>query len=365
MIAKMRYEIITDEIEKLMEKTMSRFKRLTLIMVSLVVLYTGTAWAQQNDPLSVPGPVTRNSQARLASEIARLSSLSGGIVGVSAIHIESGKHVSVNGQERFPMASTYKIPIAVQVLTLVDQGSLKWGQMVEIRQTDLHPGSGILSKLLHKPGLAVSVRNLFEIMMTVSDNTAADVLLSISGGPGAVTARMKTIGISDIDISRSTLEMIADSSGVRKLLPDITPTQFDQLEKEADPGVKKKMRRQFDADLRDTATPDAMVSLLRGIYRKTCLKPDSANILLDAMQRSQTGEMRLKGMLPPGTPVAHKSGTLGGSTNDVGMITLPEDAGHVVVAIFIKTSKRETLEREKAIAEIARAVYDFYLFGDM
>jgi beta-lactamase class A len=361
----MRYEIITDEIEKLMEKTMLRFKRLTLIMVSLVVLSTGIAWAQQNDRLSVPGPVTRNSQARLASEIARLSSLSGGIVGVSAIHIESGKHVSVNGQERFPMASTYKIPIAVQVLTLVDQGSLKWGQMVEIRQTDLRPGSGVFSKLLHKPGLAVSVRNLFEIMMTVSDNTAADVLLSISGGPGAVTARMKTIGISDIDISRSTLEMIADSSGVRKLPPDITPMQFDQLEKEADPRVKKKMRRQFDADLRDTATPDAMVSLLRGIYRKTCLKPDSANILLDAMQRSQMGEMRLKGMLPPGTPVAHKSGTLGGSTNDVGIITLPEDAGHVVVTIFIKTSKKETSDREKAIAEIARAVYDFYLFGDM
>jgi beta-lactamase class A len=75
--------------------------------------------------------------------------------------------------------------------------------------------------------------------------------------------------------------------------------------------------------------------------------------------------MRLKGMLPPGTPVAHKSGTLGGSTNDVGMITLPEDAGHVVVAIFIKTSKRESSEREKAIAEIARAVYDFYLFGGL
>ena len=112
MIAKMSYDITTDKIEKLMEKTMLRFKRLTLIMVSLVVLSTGTAWAQQNDRLSVP--VTRNSQARLTSEIGRLSSLSGGIVGVSAIHIESGKHVSVNGQERFPMASTYKIPIAVQ-----------------------------------------------------------------------------------------------------------------------------------------------------------------------------------------------------------------------------------------------------------
>ena len=342
---------------------MSSSKRLIIIpVILLLVLSAGPVWAQKDRP-SLPGPETRSSAVRLASEIGRLASLSGGVVGVSAIHIESEKRFSLNGRERFPMASAYKLPIAVQLLTLVDKGDLKWDRMVEIRQTDLRPGSGVLTKLLHQPGLAVSVQNLFEIMMMVSDNTATDILLSIAGGPEAVTARMQDIGITDIDISRSTLAMVAASSGVRTLPPDTTAAQFNKLEREADPGMRKKMRRQFDADPRDTATPDAMVSLLSGIFRNSYLKPESANILLDAMQRSQTGEMRLKGMLPPGTPVAHKSGSLGGSTNDVGIITLPEDAGHVAIAIFVKASRKEMPEREKAIAEMARAIYDFYLFG--
>lgn len=345
-----------------MKKATGPAKRLILVGVVLALLSPGPLWAQKDSP-SVPGQAPRSPEERLVSEIGRLARLSGGVVGVSAVHIESQKRLSINGRERFPMASAYKIPIAVQVMTLVDRGELEWGRMVEIRETDLRPGSGVLARLFYKQGLAVSLRNLFEIMMVVSDNTATDALLSIAGGPGAVTQRMKAIGIGDIDVSRSVIEMIAASSGVQRLPPDTTPARFDRLEREVDPGVKKKMRRQFDTDWRDTATPDAMAALLQGIYRGDFLKPESADMLLDAMQRSQTGEARLKGMLPPGTPVAHKSGTLGGSTNDAGVITLPEDGGHVAIAIFIKASKKEAPDREKAIAEIARAVYDFYLFG--
>lgn len=345
-----------------MRNGMQTAKSLILIGVILVLLPAGPLCAQK-DPLSVPGQAPRSPRERLISEIGRLARLSGGVVGVSAVHVESQKRISVNGRERFPMASAYKIPIAVQLMTLVDRGELAWDRMVEIRETDLRPGSGVLAKLFDKPGLAVSLRNLFEIMMVVSDNTATDLLLSIAGGPGAVTRRMRAVGITDIDVSRSVFEMIAASSGVQRLPPDATPARFDRLEREADPGLKKKMRREFESDGRDTATPDAVVSLLQGIYRGDFLRPESAGMLLDAMRRSQTGEARLKGMLPSGTPVAHKSGTLGGSTNDVGIITLPEDGGHVAIAIFVKTSKKEATEREKAIAEIARAVYDFYLFG--
>ncbi len=341
---------------------MKAARNLILIGVILILLPAGIPGAQGDSP-AVPGPVPRSPQERLVSEIGRLARLSGGVVGVSAVHIESQRRISVNGRERFPMASAYKIPIAVQLMTLVDGGEPGWDCMVEIRETDLRPGSGVLAKLFDKPGLAVSLRNLFEIMMVVSDNTATDLLLSIAGGPGAVTRRMRAAGISDIDVSRSVIEMIAASSGVRKLPPDTTPARFERLERNADPGLKKKMRREFETDERDTATPDAFVSLLQGIYRGDLLRPKSAVMLLDAMQRSRTGEARLKGMLPPGTPIAHKSGTLGGSTNDVGIITLPDEGGHVAVAIFVKASKKEVTEREKAIAGIARSVYDFYLFG--
>lgn len=80
------------------------------------------------------------------------------------------------------------------------------------------------------------------------------------------------------------------------------------------------------------------------------------------MRRCRTGEARLRGLLPQGTELAHKTGTIGGTTNDVGIITLPDNAGHVAIAAFVKASEKEVSARERAIAEIARAVHDFFLF---
>ena len=81
------------------------------------------------------------------------------------------------------------------------------------------------------------------------------------------------------------------------------------------------------------------------------------------MLRCETGENRIKGLLPPDTRVMHKTGTLGiGVANDVGIIQLPENAGNVVAAIFVKESKADPATQERAIAQIARAAYDYFLF---
>jgi len=75
-----------------------------------------------------------------------------------------------------------------------------------------------------------------------------------------------------------------------------------------------------------------------------------------------TGDARIKGMLPPGTEVALKTGFIGGTVNDVGILNLPDDGGHVVLALFVmQGSKSESSER--AIAQISRAVYDYFLFA--
>jgi beta-lactamase class A len=79
------------------------------------------------------------------------------------------------------------------------------------------------------------------------------------------------------------------------------------------------------------------------------------------MDRCQTGKSRIKGMLPQGTGVAHKTGSLGGVANDIGFITLPGDAGHVAISVFTKASNRPEEAAEKAIAEIARTVYDYFV----
>ena len=300
---------------------------------------------------------------RLEREITRAAKSAGGTVGVSAIQIESGRRIALNSSERFPMASTYKVPIAVQLLTRVDQGEITLDQMIELRPRDLHPGSGTLTNLLNKPGVALSVRNLLELMLLLSDNSATDVLLRLAGGPEAVTARMRTLGIREMEINRPTINLIADCTGYT--LPpedEWTPELFKKLYNATTPESRKATAAKFEMDPRDTSTTEAMVMLLEQIYRGDLLKRESGALLLDMMERCQTGEARLKGILPSETIVAHKTGTIGGITNDVGIITLPNDAGHVAIAVFVKSSEKGIPDRERAIAQIARAVYDFFLF---
>jgi beta-lactamase class A len=329
----------------------------------LILAASGFASAQTNVANS-SHLVADPALSRLEREIARLAKGAGGVVGVSAVHLESTRRVFLNGSERFPMASTYKVPIAVQLLTRVDKGEVRLDQMIQFQQSDLHPGSGTLADLINKPGLALSVQNLLELMMLISDNSATDVCLRLAGGPEAVTARMREIGINGIDVNRSTARLIADWVGVTQVPPDSewSPAIFRKLSEAVKPEERKAAAAKFDADPRDTATPEAMVTLLERIYRKDLLKTESAELLLDIMRRCRTGETRLKGMLPLGTEVAHKTGTIGGTTNDVGIITLPDDAGHVAITVFVKSSELEASARERTIAEVGRAVHDFFLF---
>ena len=335
-----------------------------MLRVSLLFLLLATGSAVSAQTQDANARSTGDGLQKLEREIERLAKNSGGTVGVTAVHLESGRRVSLNRQERFPMASTFKVPIAVQLLTRVDQGEIKLDQMVELNAGDIHPGSGTLADLFNKPGVALSVRNLLELMLLISDNSATDVVLRLAGGPQAVTARMKALGIEGISVDRSTLQLIADWVGVTKLPPEkewtqaVLMTAFEAVK----PEEQREAAKRFNADPRDTSTPDGMAALLERIYRKQLLKPQTAELLLDIMRRCQTGTARLKGILPEGTEVAHKTGTIGGTTNDVGIITLPDGAGHVSIAVFVKASEKDVPARERVIAEIARSVHDFFLF---
>ncbi|MFN2563425.1 MAG: class A beta-lactamase [Gemmatimonadaceae bacterium] len=313
-----------------------------------LLLLASTAFAQQPDA----------ALGRLEREIARLAPLSGGQVGVAAVHLESGRAVYLNRGERFPMASSYKVPIAYQLMTRVDRGEVRLDSMITLKPGDLHPGSGTLTELLDDPGVILSVRNLLELMLLISDNTATDIMLRTAGGAQAVTQRLRTIGVDGISVDRATLNLIADWAGWR------LPSGSDDWRAAARPtkAGADSAARAFDRDARDTATPEAMALLLQKIWRSDGLSSQSSALLVDIMTRSTTGAERLKGLLPPKTAVAHKTGTIGGTTNDVGIITLPEDAGHVIAVVFVKESTLPVETRERAIAQIARSIYDYFLF---
>jgi beta-lactamase class A len=337
-----------------------------LLLVAATVVVPRPAAAQQ--PAARQAPAADPGLARLEAQFAELAKVAGGTVGVAVVHLESGRSAHLNRGERFPMASVVKVPLAVQLLTRVDRGEVRLDSMIAIQPGDLHPGSGTLTDLFNQPGVSLSVRNLMELMLRISDNSATDILLRTAGGGAAVNARLRELNVSGISADRPTVRLIADYIGIPELPGDDVPiAEFSRLADAVSDSAQRAALVAFAADPRDTSTPEAMAGLLDKIWRRDGLTAASGALLLDIMYRCKSGAERLKGMLPPDTPVAHKTGTLGPSdgipggrtVNDVGIIDLPGGAGHLITVVFVKDA--DDVERgERAIAHIARAAYDYF-----
>ena len=343
-----------ENIFRVSQNTHSSGLKLVFVLI-LVFVIDNVSFAQQAvDP----------GIERLRNEITRLSRPAGGSVGVAAIHLESGMEFYINKDEKYPMASTYKVPIAVQLLTRVENGEISLNDMISLVESDLHPGSGTLSRLLDDPGVILSIHNLMELMLLISDNSATDLVLRSAGGSEAVTERMRRIGIEGITVNRPTFVLIADWVGISSYKEgDIfSREEYRALTRKLSQEDRAKAARNFNLDLKDTATPYAMAQLLRKIWQREILNDRYTDLLIDVLRRVQTGTGRIKGMLPQRTTVYHKTGTIGGTTNDVGVIELPGGAGNVITVVFIKEARGNSENSERVIAQISRSIYDYFLF---
>ena len=263
---------------------------------------------------------TAHYDTSLTQQIAQLAADDRGRIGVAAIDLSTGKVVSVLGNQRFPLASTSKIAIVATFLRGVDQG--KWSL------DDRFP----MMVTSSRAGRLLSARDLIELAITRSDNQAADGLLRVVGGPSAVNDWVHRAGISDFSLNRDIYTLVREDGAI-------------------DPA--------HQVDMRDSATPLAMVSLLKGIYDGRWLSASSRNVLLGAMGRCKTGPQRIPGQLPDGVNVAHKTGTLYDTSSDVGIVTGPD--GHAIaMAIYVTGGKSNHQYRFQKIGTIARAVYDGY-----
>jgi beta-lactamase class A len=334
---------------------MSTIRSVALTVLSVLVV-----------PLPLIAQVTAPDPglAHLRAEVERISTAAEGRVGLAAVHVESNRRLVIHEGERFPMASTYKVPIATQLLTRVDRGDLSLDSIVALRPQDLHPGSGTLSRLFDDPGVQLSVRNLLELMLLISDNSATDLCLKLAGGADAVNGRMAALGVQGVRVDRPTSVLIADWIGVEGVPAsgDVSPEEFSRLADEVTTDERTAAGRRFATDPKDTATPEGMASLLEALWSGRALSDSSTDLFWDIMERVETGAGRIRGMLPPDVTVAHKTGTIGQTTNDVGVVYLPGDAGHVIVVAFVKDSEVDVPERESVIAQVSRAVYDYFLF---
>jgi beta-lactamase class A len=315
-------------------------------------------------PASSAAELARTRAEGLQQELDRLVAPFDGQVGVYVLDLHGGRAAFVNPDTGFPMASTVKVAVAVNILSLVDEGTLDLQQQVLLKEGDIYPEMGGPMDIHLTPGSAITVRDLLHMMLTVSDNNATDILIRLGGGTATVDARMRTLGVSGIRVDRYIWELLANYFGALDASAQnpLSPADYGRLgsakRNEAD---RRHYRQIYNGDPRDTSTPAGMASLLRLVWQGKALKPETTAVLKSIMLDCRTGEGRLKGMLPDAAPVAHKTGSVGAVANDVGVITLPAGKGDIVVAVFVKSDRNDTV-KDDMIAHVARAAYDYFVF---
>jgi beta-lactamase class A len=294
----------------------------------------------------------------LQSRVAVVAKTDTGRIGVSALDLTTGARLSVNGGERFPMASAVKVAIAATYLAGVDEGRWQLATMHTLDEAMRVRSDGITDTLPHA-GVALSGANLIELSLTVSDNTATDMLLKAAGGPAAVTEWLQRQGISDQRVDRTIARLLIDASGHTPdpaLADGPALATFMPVEPWKSDDEKWPVSAVFDADPRDSSTPDAMVVLLARLHGGKALKPATTRFLFDVLARCKTGTKRVKALLPAGTKWAHKTGTLPGISNDVGVLTLPN--GHAVAVAVLSHGIADPAVRDAKLAEIGRILFD-------
>jgi beta-lactamase class A len=264
--------------------------------------------------------------AELTERLRRLCEGAGGEVGVAVTHVETGQSVAIQGTTRLPLYSVFKLPLAVAVLKGVEEGRLQLDQKVRITPAEAVPGWKGNTDLWRKP-VELTITQLLELSIVRSDNTSSDKLLQLVGGPAAVTERMRALDLQNIEIRSSVREFATE-------------------------------RAQHN-----TGAASDLAHLLARLQKGEVLQTPQLTLLLGLMERTETGLRRLRGDLPAGTPVADKTGTgeNGLTTNDVGIITLPEGRGHLAMAVLVNGSKLTAEAQEKLIAELARVAYDAHV----
>ncbi|NJM71413.1 MAG: class A beta-lactamase [Scytonema sp. RU_4_4] len=285
-----------------------------------------------------------------------------GKVGIGVLDLNSGQSWFLNGKQRFPMQSVYKLPSAIAVLKQVDEGKISLKQLVTIMRQDFAPGWSPIIKEFKGDRVQLPLRNILERSVGISDNTAADALVRLVGGTKQVNAILGKLQIRNIRVDRLEQQMQPESVGLKNFQPELVDEQkwAEAVQKIPDRDKKAALEK-YLRDPRDTATPEAMVDLLAKLNSNQLLSENSTALLLKIMTDSPTGQKRLKAGLPENWAIAHKTGTgldvldTGTATNDVGIASSP-DGKRVAIAVFIAGSKAPEEVREKVMSDIASAV---------
>lgn len=254
-----------------------------------------------------------------AVDFAALEKASGGRLGVTVLDTGSGRRIGGHRQdERFPMCSTFKSMLVAHVLSLADAGRVSLDTRVPITEKDLLSYAPVARRHVGKD---LSVRDLCRGTLTTSDNTAANLLLGVSGGPPALTAFLRTHGD--------------------------TVTRNDRYEPD--------MNRFANGDPRDTTSPAAMAASLARFVVGDGLSNASRLQLADWLIDNQTGDACLRAGLGARWRVGDKTGSNGEDTrNDIAVLWPRAGGAPWVITAYLQGASVDEDQRAAVLAQVGR-----------
>ena len=273
-----------------------------------------------------------------------------GMVGIAVHDFETRADFTHNATEIYPTASTLKIPLLYTLYRLADAGTLDLTERVPLSVRTRVPGSGVLQHM--DEGLQPTLRDLAELMITVSDNWATDLLWRRMTKP-VVDATLAEIGMTQTSLPLTIFELFATLAGVDPATTDYD-TLLEYLKNDDDPSPDNPALA-FDAR-NDTSTPADMIRLLQAIECADRLSPSSREAILTIMKH-QNFTTIIPSRLPDGEAIetAHKTGSLSGVKNDAGLVYSP-NARYAIA--FFSRDQDDIPEVVDRMSRVSRWVYD-------
>lgn len=296
-----------------------------------------------------------------------------GKVGIAVYDPARGRMVHFNGTDLFPQQSVSKLWVALAALDQADRGTLDLSETGTVRIPDLAVfHSPIRNSVVANGSFSATYRDFLERALTQSDNTANDMVLRRVGGPDAVRQVLARKGFSDIRFGPGERPMQSAIAGMEWQQSWALGKTFFEVRK----GVPHDVRQQaFDAyvdDPVDGATPVAIASALARLQEGELLSDAGTAQYLAWLREVKSGPNRLKGGLPEGWSIAHKTGTgqvldivpLGDPAdqagyNDVGILTAP-DGSIYTVAVMIGRTQAPVPERMEMMHGVVRAIAGYH-----
>lgn len=275
----------------------------------------------------------------------------------------TGDHVwQVDGEGLYPLADLFMLPVAAAALAEVDAGRLKLGEPITIRDVDLSPQPSLVGAAFAGETIMPAV-DLIALAVQHGDNTAADVIMSRIGGPGAVAGWLQAKDIVGMRVDGYAREVATRMVG----LPSFraawrTDSAFAAARAAVPPAAREAAVQAFLHDPRDTTTTPAALSFLNRLSDGQLLSPASTRLLIGLMTRSAGPPGGLASSLPAGVSLARKTAGSGGdlgltaATNEIGLVTF-KDGKRLAIAVFLAGSTATAAERQRLIADAGRLVF--------